>query len=324
MSAETSACGSPPRSRLDDREAALAAPARRSARDRLDRGQRRRLRRQPREELARPPPASPSTSSTTPRSSLSTQPASPSSLGEPEHVRPEADALDGAGDPGADAAAPFAVRGRRRHQPAHQLDQLAEHVVGARLRLLDPRDVLRAGDDDVVGEPLGGDPAAVVADHRDRREAARAGPRPAPTIRLTRVAAGREHDQRVALAPVGDHLALEDLLDADVVGDRGQDRRVLGQVDAPARGQPCGRSRRSATRSIASVAEPPLPQASSLPPRVEAAARSSRRRGEQHLAVLAQRLLAQLADLRGLDQDRARGRRRGPRRGRSRDSARNG
>ena len=36
-------------------------------------------------------------------------------------------------------------------------------------------------------------------------------------------------------APVGDHLALEHRIDADVVRDRGQDRRVLGEVDRRAR-----------------------------------------------------------------------------------------
>ena len=54
----------------------------------------------------------------------------------------------------------------------HQLDELAQHVVGARLGLLDAGDVLGAGDHDVVGEALGGDPAAVVADQRDRHQAA--------------------------------------------------------------------------------------------------------------------------------------------------------
>ena len=44
----------------------------------------------------------------------------------------------------------------------------------------------------------------------------------------------------VARAPVGDHLAREDRLGPDVVGDRGQDRRVLGQVDRA----PCRQRRR--------------------------------------------------------------------------------
>ena len=92
----------------------------------------------------------------------------------------------------------------------------------------------------------GGDPPAVVADHRDR-------PQPAPPRLLERadhvdrVAARREREQDVARAPVGDHLAREDRLRPDVVGDRGQDRRVLGEVDRAPRRQraaPGGGSRR--------------------------------------------------------------------------------
>ena len=70
--------------------------------------------------------------------------------GEPVDVRAEADALHRALDP-------YPARRRSPGHPAlqpAQLDQLPQHVVGARLCLLDPRDVLRAGDDDVVGEPL--------------------------------------------------------------------------------------------------------------------------------------------------------------------------
>ena len=77
------------------------------------------------------------------------------------------------------------------------------------------------------------------------------------------------------------------------------------------------RARRSATTSIASVAEPPLPK------RQHARAQRPRRRGE-HRRVLRQRPLAQRADLRRLELDRAPhvlahgvqiGRRRSPRNG---------
>ena len=91
-------------------------------------------------------------------------------------------------------------------------------------------------------------------------------------------------------------------LGADVVGDRGEDRRVLGEVERAARGQPRrGGLRRSATTSIASVAEPPLPSASSVPP-ASKRARSARRGGEQRVRALVERLLAQRADLLGLGQ----------------------
>ena len=66
-------------------------------------------------------------------------------------------------------------RGRRSRRRA--LDELPEDVPGARLGLLDARDVLRAGHHDVVGEPLGRDPAAVVADHRHGRSARAGAPR---------------------------------------------------------------------------------------------------------------------------------------------------
>ncbi len=80
-----------------------------------------------------------------------------------------------------------------------QLHQLAQHVVGGRLRLLDPRDVLRARDHHVVGERVGGDAAAVVAHHRDRAQPAppRLGQR---LDHVARVAARGERQQHVARA----------------------------------------------------------------------------------------------------------------------------
>ena len=148
-----------------------------------------------------------------------------------------------------------------------QLHQLAKHVVGACLRLLDARDVLRAGDDHVVGERVLRDLASVVAHHRDREHLtlARLGER---VDDVQRVARGRERERGVARSPVRDHLALEDRLDPDVVGDRGDDRGVLGEVErAPRLPVPSGSgTRKSAATSIASVAEPPLPNARSRPP----------------------------------------------------------
>ena len=142
--------------------------------------------------------------------------------------------------------------------------------------------MLRARDDHVVGQPLGGDPPAVVADERDRAQRRAAAPRPAPRSRCAELPLVESASRHVARAPVGDHLAREDRLGADVVGDRGEDRGVLGQVErraAAASARPGGR-RKSATTSIASVAEPPLPSASSLPPRVEVRAQPGGRLGE--------------------------------------------
>ena len=103
----------------------------------------------------------PSTSTSTPRSSLSTKPAS-SSSGASRYTNGR-------------KPTPWTVpstRARRTRLTARQLDQLPQHVVRARLGLLDPRDVLGARDDHVVGEPVGRDPPAVVADHGDRHQPA--------------------------------------------------------------------------------------------------------------------------------------------------------
>jgi hypothetical protein len=53
--------------------------------------------------------------------------------------------------------------------PASALDELSERVVGARLCFLDPRDVLRARDHDVIRELLRRDATPVIADESDRR-----------------------------------------------------------------------------------------------------------------------------------------------------------
>src|SRR5512133_657817 len=94
----------------------------------------------------------------------------------------------------------------RSQSAVGDLDQFAQHVVGARLCLLDPRDVLGATDDDVVGEALGGDPAAVVPDHRDREPFAP----PCLGERLDdveRASARREGKGDVARPAIGDQLA---------------------------------------------------------------------------------------------------------------------
>ena len=152
--------------------------------------------------------------------------------------------------------------------------------------------------------PLGGHAPAAVADAGDRREAA------PPRLdqrgdHAARVAAGGERDQRVAGPAVGDHLAREDRVGADVVGERGDDRRVLGEVErAP---------RRPAARAAARGSRPRRPSRRSPSRRCRARAACRRRRGARAaraaaacsvVAALEQRLLAQRADLLGLHRHR--------------------
>ncbi len=105
--------------------------------------------------------------------------------------------------------------------------------------------------------------------------------------------------------PVGDDLAREDRVGADVVGDRGDDRRVLGEVERAAR-RPALAGRPAEVRhgvhrvgGRAAVAE-----RQQLAAAVEVEPQPGGRLG-QLVAVLAERLGAQLADLLGLDQHRA-------------------
>ena len=86
---------------------------------------------------------------------------------EPVDERTEADALHDALDASAHA---------RRRSRQLQLHELAQQVRGRGLRLLDARDVLRAADDEVVGEAVGGHAPAVVA----RRTRSSRGPACAP------------------------------------------------------------------------------------------------------------------------------------------------
>ena len=95
---------------------------------------------------ARPPRGRPRPRRSTPAASLSTKPARPRSRGQAVDVRAEADPLHRPLHPHADAP--------RRRSRRRALDELPEDVPGARLGLLDARDVLGAGHDDVVGEPL--------------------------------------------------------------------------------------------------------------------------------------------------------------------------
>ena len=142
-----------------DLEAGLAPRPSSFGRDALDRGQRRRLGGQALEEardrLRRPLHLEQDAALV-----VEDEAAEAQLGGEPVDVGPEPDPLHRALDARRDPAPPS---GRRRstglRRRPRQLDQLAQRVVGARLRLLDAGDVLRAGDDHVVGEILGGDPA---------------------------------------------------------------------------------------------------------------------------------------------------------------------
>ena len=132
-------------------------------------------------------------------------------------------------------------------------------------------------DDDVVGEPLGGDAAAVVAHQRDRHAARGGAPRASASITFGELPLVESASSTSPGAAVGDDLAREDRVGADVVGDRGEDRRVLGEVErraaaarrAAARGsRPRRPSRRSPSRRCRGRAAVPPPSS---------AARSSRR-----------------------------------------------
>ena len=87
----------------------------------------------------------------------------------------------------------------------------------------------------VVGQLLGGDPATVVADQGDRHQARAAAPRASASITLPELPLVESASSASPRAAVGDHLAREDRLGADVVGDRGDDGGVVGEVDRAAR-----------------------------------------------------------------------------------------
>ena len=78
--------------------------------------------------------------------------------------------------------------------------------------------------------------------------------------------------------------------------------RIAGssvRSSARRRAHPCGAARKSATTSIASVAEPPLPKASSVPP-ASSARRSSPPPRAISSRLLVERPCPQLGDLGGL------------------------
>ena len=170
-----------------------AATTRRRARSR----ERRRLGRAGARGSGRARPASPSTSTTTPALVVAHE------AREPELAREPVGRAGGSRRP---ARCPRRGRAGARARGAASvaaivLDELAQHVPRGRLRLLDARDVLRARDDDVVGELLGGDAPAVVAHERDRRQPAAArlarAPRSRwPSCRSSRSPAARRRRSR--------------------------------------------------------------------------------------------------------------------------------
>ena len=118
---------------------------------------------------------------------------------------------------------------------------------------------------------------------------------------VDRVAAGGEADRDVAGPGVGDDLAGEHQVEADVVGQRGEHGPVVDERDAPAAGGRDGGSTNSATVPSASVALPPLPKANSRPPRrnrsaiAVAALAATGRRTLRGVDVRSARLSANLA-----------------------------
>ena len=187
------------------------------------------------------------------------------------------------------------------HASSHQLPQ---RVVGARLRLLDPGDVLGASDHHVVGEPLAGDRGRRRS--RPSRSSASpcAAPRPAPRSRCASCPRSRARAARLRATPYAitwrEKIASVPMSLAIAVRiAESSVRSIAGRL----RAAPYG-ARKSATASIASVAEPPLPSASSLPPRSKLA-RSAAAALDQRRAVVGQGLRPQRADLPRLHQHRA-------------------
>ena len=146
--------------------------------------------------------ASPSTSSSTPRSSLQHEARQPELARQPVHVRPEADALHRALD---------RARARRR---AASVTRAPPAPAARGTRWPAPPGCAGCARERVTttwsASPSAAIAAAVVADHGDRAQRRAGAPRRARRCTLSRVAARRQREQHVARAPVRDHLARED------------------------------------------------------------------------------------------------------------------
>ncbi len=122
---------------------------------------------------------------------------------------------------------------------------------------------------------------------------------------VERVARGRERKGGVARTAMRDHLTLEDRLDPHVVGDRRDDRSVLREVEGAAPLTPAvGQGRAEVRGDVHRVG-----RGAAVAEGQETTARSERIvksgcRAEQLFAIVSERLLAQGADLLGLEKYR--------------------
>src|SRR5579875_551538 len=127
---------------------------------------------------------------------------------------------------------------RRRLRPGEAVPQRRpQGEAQRRLGLLDAVDALRAHDQAVVDRVASGHLPPVVAGeaHGEHAEPLRLGEGGEED---RRVAAGREADRHVGRPAVGDHLAGEDQLEADVVAEGAQHAGVGGQVAGGQRPSP--------------------------------------------------------------------------------------
>ena len=290
MSGVTGAVGDAAARARDDREAARAGRGDVFGLDALDDGQRRRLGRQPRAGTtrrgrARPPP----------RTARRARRCAPS----PPSARSSARRKTNGRKP-----TPWTVPSTRTW--TRRVNRRARAARGRRWPA-PPGCAGCAGSGATTtwsARPSCGDRPAVVAHERDRRQAAPA--RLAQRLEhAARRAAGGQREQRVAAAAVGDDLAGEHRVGPDVVGDRGEDRRVLAEVERRVR-RPAAQRRAEVGHDVHRVG-----RRAAVAERQQAPAAVERRRAARAAAASergvagGQRLLAQRADLLGLHQDGA-------------------
>src|SRR5215218_10742773 len=101
--------------------------------------------------------------------------------------------------------------------PPQLLYKPTQHVVDGGLNLLDTRDVVRVHHHRMVREPLAHDPPPIVAHDAYRKQTSLAGLREGGKY-VARTPAGGDPDRNVLRSGMGDELAGEDGLAADVVG----------------------------------------------------------------------------------------------------------
>src|SRR5829696_6158520 len=118
-------------------------------------------------------------------------------------------------------------------------DDPAKHVVDRGLDLLDARYVIRADDDRVIREPLSDDPTSIVAYDADGQKPSLSGFGERGKY-VGGVSASGDTDSNILRPRVGDELAGEDRLCADVVGYGRYVGRLRRQGDRR-NGTPAGR-----------------------------------------------------------------------------------